>query len=218
MANHLPIPKVIHIIWIGDETKRPDNCISTWIKMNPTWKVQVWGNEELATYGWINGEHMKAMAEKELCGVADMMRYEILYNEGGFAVDADSVCVRSLEDWMLECEAFACYENELVRSSLIAVGYLASVKENPFIGQIILDIKAEPSVVHDMAWKTVGPIRLTTTYLNLKYANLTVFPSHFFIPKHFSGAEYTGSGPIFAKQLWGSTVGSYDTLHLELVA
>ena len=41
---------------------------------------------------------------------------------------------------------------------------MASVPQNPFFGQIILDLQAEPSVTHDLAWKTVGPLRLTETY------------------------------------------------------
>ena len=24
------IPKKLHFIWVGDEAKRPDNCIETW--------------------------------------------------------------------------------------------------------------------------------------------------------------------------------------------
>jgi mannosyltransferase OCH1-like enzyme len=212
------IPKTLHIIWVGDQGRRPDNCIATWIEHNPGWTVRIWGNDDLANYGWTNGEHMRAMAARELNGVADMMRWEILYNEGGLVVDADSVCVRPLADWMLECEAFACWENELVRPNLIAAGYVASVRDNPFIGQIILDIQAEPTVVDKRAWETVGPCRLTTAYFKYAYANLTIFPSHFFIPRHFSGAEYTGRGPVFARQMWAGTLSSYDRLHLEQVA
>ena len=29
------IPKTLHIIWIGDQAKRPDNCIRTWVERNP---------------------------------------------------------------------------------------------------------------------------------------------------------------------------------------
>jgi mannosyltransferase OCH1-like enzyme len=211
------LPKQLHVIWIGDESRRPDNCIATWIEHNPTWSVRVWGNQDLAEYGWINSHHMREMAPRELNGVADMMRWEILYHEGGFLVDADSVCVRPLDDWLLELEAFACWENELVRPGLIAAGYVAASAGNPFIGQIIKDIQAEPSVVHEMAWKTVGPQRLTDAHKRYQYSGLSILPSHFFIPEHFSGARYEGSGPIYAQQHWGSTRRSYDTLHQQAV-
>lgn len=207
------IPKTLHIIWVGDESKRPDNCIATWRRNNPNWRLRVWGNTELATYGWINADHMRQMATRELNGVADLMRWEILYNEGGFVVDADSICLRSLPDWLLEGEAFACWENEIVRPNLIAAGYVASIPENPFIGQIVLDIKSAESVVHDKAWKTVGPVRLTENFYRYRGSNMTVHPSHYFIPEHFSGQRYEGHGLVFARQEWATTLAGYETLH-----
>lgn len=212
------IPKTLHVIWVGDESKRPDNCIQTWVDRNPGWTVKIWGNADLVESGWVNARHMREMAAKELNGVADMMRWEILYNEGGVAVDADSICVRSLDDWLLEAEAFACWENELVRSRLIACGAIGTVAENPFFGQIILDIQAEPTVTHDMAWQTVGPLRLTTSYFKYRYTGLSIFPSHFFIPDHYSGCRYEGTGIVYARQEWASTRKSYDSLHLKQVA
>ncbi len=212
------IPKKLHIIWVGDETKRPDNCIATWVERNPDWSVHVWGNEDLAEYGWINARHMRSMAEREWNGVADLMRWEILYNEGGFVVDADSVCVRPLADWLLEAEAFACWENELARPGLIAAGYVASTPQNPFFGQIVLDLKDEPVVTSDLAWKTVGPLRLTQSYLRYRYTGLTIHPSHYFIPQHYSGTKYHGSGVVFARQHWASTVRNYDWLARASVA
>ena len=103
------IPKTLHIIWVGDDRKRPDNCIRTWVERNPGWTVTLWGNDDLANYGWYNARHMREMAPLELNGVADLMRWEILYNEGGFVVDADSSCTRPLDDWLLESEAFAWF-------------------------------------------------------------------------------------------------------------
>jgi mannosyltransferase OCH1-like enzyme len=212
------IPKTLHIIWVGDQSRRPDNCIQTWVQHNPGWTIKLWDNQDLADYGWFNARHMREMAPRELNGVADMMRWEILYNEGGFVVDADSVCVRALDDWLLEHEAFACWENEIERPRLIAAGYVAAQAGNEFFGQIINDIQAEPSVVHDMAWKTVGPLRLSNAYQRYRYTGLSILPSHYFIPEHFSGTRYTGSGPVYAQQHWGSTRRSYDTLHLQSFA
>lgn len=209
------IPKTLHIIWVGDEAKRPDNCIRTWIDLNPAWEVKIWGNDLLAETDWVNTHHLREMSRRELNGVADMMRWEILYREGGFVVDADSVCVRPLDDWLLQFEAFACWESELARPGLIAAGYFACEAENPFVGQIILDIQAEPTVIHDMAWKTVGPIRLTESYRRYGYQGLSILPSHLFIPEHFTGLRYTGAGLVYAHQEWASTRRSYDTLHTK---
>lgn len=207
------IPKKLHFIWVGDESRRPDNCIQTWIDAHPGWQVKVWGNDALATEPWVNGAHMAAMSEKELNGVADMMRWEILYREGGIVLDADSICLRPLDPELLDCEAFACWESEIARPGLIAAGYFGTVAENPFVGQIIQDIHAEESVTDELAWVTVGPQRLTDAYRAYAYHGLRIYPSHYFIPEHFSGVTYEGPGPVYANQLWGSTRGTYDSIH-----
>lgn len=207
------IPKLIHFIWVGDESKRPDNCIETWRTMNPDWDFLLWGNAELEGMEWVNRAHMTAMADRELNGVADMMRWEILHAHGGIVVDADSIALRPLPDSLLDCEAFACWENEIVRPGLIAAGYFGSVAGTPFLKQIIDDIAAEPTVVHEMAWQTVGPQRLTDSYRKYAYSKLRIYPSHYFIPQHFSGAAYEGSDPVYAHQLWGSTRRAYDEIH-----
>ena len=206
------IPKKLHFVWVGDESKCPHNCINTWKELNPDYDIKIWGNEDFNNYKWLNKNHMERMWARELNGVADIMRYEILYNEGGITLDADSVCLRPLEDWLLEPNEFACWENELVRPGLVAAGYLGSIPKSPFFGQIVQDMLQEKSVVFDMAWKTVGPLRVTETFQKTQYP-LTIYPSHYFIPDHFSGMEYKGKGPVFASQLWGSTRRIYDHIY-----
>ena len=209
------IPKILHFIWVGDESKRPDNCIDSWRKLNPNWQFLIWGNAELNEIKWHNRAHMTAMYERELNGVADMMRWEILHANGGIVVDADSVALRPLDDHLLDCEAFACWENEIARPGLIAAGYFGCAAGNPLVKQIVRDIAAEPSVTHEMAWKTVGPMRLTESYRKYRYSPLRIYPSHYFIPQHFTGLTYEGSDPVYAHQLWGSTRKTYDAIHKE---
>lgn len=209
------IPKTLHIIWVGDDSKRPDNCIQTWARHNPGWEIKLWGNDDLVERPWINAAHMQAMLGHELNGVADMMRWEILYAEGGFVVDADSICLRPLDDSLLQRQAFACWESEIARPGLIAAGYFACQPGDPLVGRIVADIHDAPSVVHDSAWKTVGPQRLTDAYRLYAYHALDILPSHLFIPEHFTGLRYQGTGTVYAHQEWASTRGSYDTLHLR---
>jgi len=211
------IPKIMHFIWVGDETKRPDNCIETWRSFHPDWQIRVWGNRELREAGWINARHIAAMYERELNGVADMMRWEILQAHGGIVLDADSICLRPLDEELLDCEAFACWENEIARPGLIAAGYFGCVPGNPFVAQIIADIAAEDSVVNEMAWITVGPQRLTDSYRKYRYFGLRIYPSHYFIPQHFTGLTYEGKDPVYAHQLWGSTRGAYDEIHRQQI-
>ena len=51
---------------------------------------------------------LQPLAEaKKWEGVADVMRYEILFRHGGFYADCDSVSLRPLDDWMLATPLFA---------------------------------------------------------------------------------------------------------------
>lgn len=207
------IPKLMHFIWVGDQAKCPTNCMDTWRALNPTWEFLLWDDSDLESQDWINRDHMAAMYGKELNGVADMMRWEILHAKGGVVVDADSIALRPLDDHLLDCEAFACWESEIARPGLIAAGYFGCEAGNPFVEQIVRDIHAEPSVTDAMAWKTVGPQRLTESYRKYGYSKLRVYPSHYFIPRHFTGLTYDGTDPIYADQLWGSTRRAYDEIH-----
>lgn len=207
------IPRIFHFIWVGDETRRPDNCIRTWREAHPDWDIRLWGNAELEECDWINARHIAEMRNREYNGVADMMRWEILHEHGGIVFDADSICAQPLDEALLDCDAFACWENEIARPGLIAAGYFGCTAGNAFVKQIIEDISASPSVVGDMAWKTVGPQRLTDCYRKFGYTRLRIYPSHYFIPRHFTGVTYEGTDPVYAHQLWGSTLKSYDALH-----
>ncbi|MEE4453792.1 glycosyltransferase [Novosphingobium resinovorum] len=207
------IPRSFHFIWIGDEDKRPDNCIESWRRAHPDWELRLWGNAELEAGGWINAHHMAEMRARELNGVADMMRWEILHKHGGLVFDADSVCTRPLDAWLLDCEAFACWESEIARPGLIAAGYFGCAAGNTFVQRIIEDIAASPTVVDAMAWQTVGPQRLTDCYRKFAYSPLRIYPSHYFIPRHFTGVTYEGGDPVYAHQLWGSTLSAYETMH-----
>jgi mannosyltransferase OCH1-like enzyme len=209
------IPKKIHVIWIGDKAVCPWNCINTWRTMNPTYEFCVWDNDALKNNKWVNAKHIKALFEANmLSGVADLMRYEILYSMGGVTVDADSKALRPLEDWVIAPREFACWESEILRPGLIACGVMGSVPKSQFFDTVIKDIKAQESVVDRLAWESVGPMALTNTWQRTHHP-MTIYPSHFFIPNHFNGAKYENGGVVFCEQFWGSTFNKYDSLHQE---
>jgi hypothetical protein len=200
------------MVWVGDENKRPDNCIETWRRKNPGWIVRIWGNRELTSLEWHNHKHLSEMLNRQAWdGVADIMRWEILDRHGGFAMDADSICLRSLEDWLFEPQIFACWENEIIHPGLIANGYVYSHPGNPLIRQVIDDIYDLPNVSGRASGLT-GPHRLTQTFHRVRYTGLTIYPSHYFIPTYYNGFNYTGTGPVFAEQFWATARQLYDHL------
>ena len=200
------IPKIIHQIWLGDQSKRPDRFINTWREMNPTWEHKLW-TEENMPQSWVKNNFDGCPS---LAGKADILRYQLLYTHGGFFIDADAECVRSLDDDLVDNEAFCCWENEFVRSGLMSNGYLASVPKNQFLWDMLNAIGQRQNMNYPslQTWEITGPLLLTSTVCRLRYNNMTIYPSHYFIPKHYSGLEYTGKGKIYAKQYWGTTPNS----------
>lgn len=198
------IPKILHFVWIGDESRRPDIAIDSWRQLNPDYEIRVWGNESLQNTTWINAKHIRQMISHEICGAADLMRYEILYEHGGICLDADSVCLAPLEEWLLKPDAFCSWEQETMRPGLIGLVALGSVPNHSFFKACIDGLYEISNLCYDSAWKTTGPLYITRKFRESRY-DITIYPSHYFIKKHFTGIEYKGNGHCFANQLWNST-------------
>lgn len=198
------IPKHLHIIWVGDESGAPTRNIESWRRHHQDWQFTVWGNDALASTDWINRAHIEEMMGRELSGVADLMRWEILHRHGGVCVDADSFCVGTIPDWMLLSQHFAAYESEACTPGLIAAGAVGAEPGTPFMAGLIESIRA--GCLNTPANVCVGSIRLTTYCREMKSDAITFWPSHFFYPEHYSGRTYTGTGLVLAHQQWGSTL------------
>ena len=205
------IPKIIHQLWVGPK-KPPVQQIESWKQMNPNWVHMFWTEETLKEY-FPNGLHNQIQydAMPEWNGKCDIARYEVLHKFGGFFIDADCTALRPLDDYLLENDSFSCYESEWLRGNLIAAGYLACTKENVLMSNLInklhtLSMHNNTLWEGDMtAWKTVGPVFLTRTVHESHHHNISIYPSHYFIPKHYTGLEYTGPFKPYCTQLWGST-------------
>lgn len=206
------IPKILHQFWIGNNPP-PMSLINTWIEKHPGWTHIFWDEKRLQDEfpnGLLNQYQYDIMPE--LNGKCDIARYEILYRFGGFFIDADTVCINRLDDFLFRNDSFSCYENELERGNLIAAGYLASTKDNELMRNLISDLgelsESDLLIGNVTAWITVGPRFLTKTVHKYGYNKLSVYPSYFFIPKHYTGREYLGPAKIYCTQHWGSTPGS----------
>src|SRR5262249_46230600 len=137
------IPKKLHLIWVGDAYKRPAKCIESWRQNHADWDFKLWTDTELLETSWINAAHLRAFVDAKCwSAAADLMRYEILYREGGVYVDADSFSIRPLDNWLLQSEMFACWENTLAtgRARLVSNAFLGSEPNNPFLHYLISTI------------------------------------------------------------------------------
>jgi len=200
------IPKIIHQIWLGDQSKRPDRFINTWREMNPTWEHKLW-TEANMPQSWIKRHFDECPS---LAGKADILSYQLLHMHGGFFIDADAECVRPLDEELVDNEAFCCFENEYVRPGLMSNGYLASIPKNQFLWEMLNTIGQRQDMNYPplQTWEITGPALLTGIVCRMRYNKMTIYPSHYFIPKHYTGLEYEGKGNIYARQYWGTTPGS----------
>lgn len=227
------IPKVIHQFWIGPK-KQPLPLMETWRNMNAGWDYMFWDETALGNHftdGLRNQQQYDDMGE--LCGKCDIARLEILNKYGGFFIDADSICLAPLDDFLLLNDSFTCYENEFERGNLLACGYLASRPDNDLMKLLIeavsrIDVKqvleiADRSAFDSShrAWQLTGSGLLTSTVFRNKYTSISIYPSYYFIPSHYSGRKYVGPAKSYSDQLWGSTPGSpfygYDSAKIDAV-
>jgi mannosyltransferase OCH1-like enzyme len=229
-------PKKLHLIWVGNANRCPAKCIQSWRDNHPDWRFKLWTDKDMRETDWINAVQLRSFAEAgHWSAVADLMRYEILYREGGVHADADSFSVRPLEDWFLRCEMFACWENTLAqgRARLVSNAFLGSVPGNPFLRYLIDTIGKRKNqfqrwswsrmrYVRMGAWKSVGPYRLTKCIYDYNegkgYHGISILPSHMFCPNHYRGKLYSGHGLVYADHQWASTRKVYDELSKETVA
>jgi len=228
------IPKIIHQLWIGNK-KPPTKFMDTWKEKHEPEGFEYirWTEEEIMKRGFVSQLTDRINSMEEINGKADIIRWELLYEYGGFFVDADAFCIEPVTYLVDKYEAFAGFENEKVRSAgwapsadyddvlarthpLIATGTMAFPPKHELPRLAIEWIKNNEISVRKTgrrAWRTVGPGLLTRLYWQQKWKDITILPSHYFLPIHVSGTEYKGHEKIYANQEWGSTKHSYDIMN-----
>ena len=84
------IEKKMTHIWIGPNPA-PLKWMNTWPEKHPDWEYSVFTDEMLHKRKWYN-QHLIEEYYRRHCwaGVADLIRYELIYERGGFWPEADS--------------------------------------------------------------------------------------------------------------------------------
>jgi len=205
------IPKKLHTIWIGDDKKRPDHLLETWQELHPEWEYKIWNNDDLYGRTWKNQKLIDVyLDEKRYAGVADVMRYEILYEEGGFVHPADSKCLHNIEPLLSpKYDAYGVYENEKVRPGLVSPLY-ACTKGNKFAKALVDNLphippRAPGRAISKAPWQVTGNDYMRRMIKKENYKGLLIWPSYRFTPVHYTGETYKGRGKVYAVQQWSTT-------------
>ena len=200
------IPRIIHHIWVGPFAP-PMQWIKTWYEKHSSWDYMLWDNKKVFGRKWKNQAWVDYYRERKIWhGVADVVRYEILFEHGGFMPGADSICLESVDELLTESIACAVYENEAVRPGLISPLYACS-KGDLFAKMLIEELANKP--VGGVPWRTTGNLFMQEMVAKYPDIPIKIWPSYYFNPIHHTGLTYKGEGKIYARQLWGTTHNAY---------
>jgi SAM-dependent methyltransferase len=124
---------------------------------------------------------MKAMGLLDVRAIVELMRLEILYDEGGVAVDADSYCVRALPEELLANDAFSCWVDESTQPGVLSTSFVGATPKNPTIGLLLRQIETEPACTEGPVETSVGNQRFSQSWRTRNFADIRVYPSHYFL-------------------------------------
>ena len=112
--------------------------------------------------------------------------------------------------------AFAGWENEQVRKDLVATGTLGFTPQHPMVYNALYWIYTNPvsfKETRKRAWFNVGPGLMTRVCEAFGFKDVVIYPSHYFLPIHYTGLKYEGHEKVYAYQEWGSTKQNYDIMN-----
>lgn len=164
--------KLLHLIWIGPKPL-PRKDVETWTvdfaQAYPEYTVKVWRDNDIAAFGLRNQHAFDVMPE--LCGKADIARYEILLREGGIYIDCDTRWLGNPppEKTSASATLHVCKEN---RAALMNGFFMVDHPGHPFMDQVVRNIPHHPL---SPAWVSVGPKYITEQYKNFNAKHLISF-------------------------------------------
>lgn len=202
------IAKTIHQLWVGP-LPAPTHWMQSWRDHHPSWRYILWDEERIWATPFINQRHLSSYWERECWhGVADVVRYEVLYYHGGIMPGADSECVRPVDELFADnqYDAYVVAEHERLAPGLLSP-LLAAASGSPFCAALVLGLAAK-SVLQE-PWQDAGNRHMMETAVLRSWPGLKVLPSWTFNPEHHTGASHDGTGITYAKQHWGMTRGLY---------
>jgi len=204
------IEKKITQIWIGPY-QPPLQWMNTWKDKHPDWEYKIFTDDMLKQRTFRNQKLIdRYYYTRKWCGVSDLIRYELIYEEGGFWPEADMVCLNNCEELFDSPDNFAytCFENSKHTDpnyKNFVQPIMAANPGNKLLEDIIDDLhKLYPGQLMPEPYMSTGN-KYLSRYVDRD--DLRIWPSHYFIPQYYArGAEYyNGPDKVYAEHHWGST-------------
>ncbi len=181
------IPKVVHQIWLGKPM--PDKfkpLIQTWAEIEG-WKYKLWTKSELTDFVMVNRDLFDEA--RDYGEASDILRLEILFQEGGLYVDTDFECLESqfFDSIHNKLDFYASFEPLEHGGFKICNAIMASKKGHALVGKMIKELKSNCEKHKDgTTVERTGPNFITSVIFNYyKKSHSTrdiFFPPTFFYP------------------------------------
>lgn len=201
--NILRIPMVFHLIWLGGPVPNSYKKLEARLKQfNPRAKVRIWTDEDAAIYPMSQKNRIAFDKAINYGEKSDILRYEILYKEGGIYLDGDFKILRSFEDLFYAYDFFAGMSQN--RDFEILNGLMGAVPGHPILKYCVENIKPYDREIHRSALKQsimerTGPYYLTRNFIKGAqeggFVNIA-FPPNYFYPWPHYQRHVTSPGHI----------------------
>lgn len=137
-----PIPRKLHFIWVGPAIPpRAAENIARWRDMHPRWQTRIWTDRDLTR---LRNQRLFSEAQsivpRDAVGQfrADVARYEILLQHGGFYADVDTYPLKPIDDSISNHFEFAVQED----MRWIGNTYLASTPGSAIMRSIVAGLES----------------------------------------------------------------------------
>lgn len=210
-------PKLMHFIWIGDAPFPPmyEYYIETWITHHPEWTFCFWcdGNiPKLVNQTFYDLATHPAMK-------ADILRYELLYFLGGVYIDADFLCLRNVDELLIDITGFTGYESV----DFMAIGLMGFKQYDPILYQIIIRIPyniINSRHLNKSIPQLTGPVFFTEIWNKYKTDLHKAYPIDYFYSYTFldkyENKTYHIKDEYYAIHMWGYSWKNSDINNIKI--
>jgi len=180
------IPEVIHQVWLGKPMpKHYVEFCNSLKQLNPDFNYKLWSDSDLQGLKVVDSYLFKATNNYGI--KSDLLRYEILLNEGGWYFDCDFEAIRPLNN--INTSKFNLILSPIPEPfPFLANGFMACSPSHPFIRSLfdhLLSIDSLQDNIDDPneVLNLTGPAKLTKHYYslvkNLNTEETLVLPTNF---------------------------------------
>lgn len=214
------IPPSVHFIWLGPKPFPEESVanVESWQQHNPGWELHFWTDsaERKCPLDCMKRHLVQEYDFKEMAPLiqastnwgekSDLMRYQILFDMGGFYVDHDSLILRSFEP-LLQFDAVVCCEEPAWRGGvgashvLFQNGLFGVSKGHPILQATLANVQkiwheldvlypdnGQPTASWKVLRRTFDPFTLAVKE-NATAPNILILPTCYFFSNRILGDE-----------------------------